>query len=164
MTLHRKTGKIEHNGIKIEFIGQIELYYDRGNHHEFLSLVILWSLSQDDFCYDSNHWRWRNWPGQGSWHKTRVLTLSLIKLTNHMKLTQEQMSGWGMNTANNLSWIQLLKLFRYFLRVTIVRRLTDMTKELDLAVHTLATYPEMNNPIKMEVIIFYISKEDSKVS
>ena len=39
VTLHRKTGKIEHNGIKIEFIGQIELYYDRGNHHEFLSLV-----------------------------------------------------------------------------------------------------------------------------
>ena len=39
MTLHRKTGKIEHSGIKIEFIGQIELYYDRGNHHEFLSLV-----------------------------------------------------------------------------------------------------------------------------
>ena len=39
MTLHRKTGKIEHNGIKIEFIGQIELYYDRGNHHEFLSLA-----------------------------------------------------------------------------------------------------------------------------
>ena len=35
--------------------------------------------------------------------------------------------------------------------MTIVRRLTDMTKELDLAVHTLATYPEMNNPIKMEV-------------
>ena len=69
-----------------------------------------------------------------------------------------------MNTANNLSWSKLLKLFRYFLRVTIVRRLTDMTKELDLAVHTLATYPEMNNPIKMEVIIFYISKEDSKVS
>ena len=39
VTLHRKTGKIEHNGIKIEFIGQIELYYDKGNHHEFLSLV-----------------------------------------------------------------------------------------------------------------------------
>ena len=35
--------------------------------------------------------------------------------------------------------------------MTVVRRLTDMTKELDLAVHTLATYPEMNNPIKMEV-------------
>ena len=33
----------------------------------------------------------------------------------------------------------------------MVRRLTDMQKELDLLVHTLATYPEMNNPIKMEV-------------
>ena len=41
--------------------------------------------------------------------------------------------------------------FRYFIRVTIVRRLSDMTKEMDLLVHTLATYPEMNNPIKMEV-------------
>ena len=26
-----------------------------------------------------------------------------------------------------------------------------MTKEMDILVHTLATYPEMNNPIKMEV-------------
>ena len=43
------------------------------------------------------------------------------------------------------------KIFRYFLRVTIIRRLTDMVKELDLLVHTLATYPDMNNPIKMEV-------------
>ena len=39
MTLHRKTSRLEHQGIKIEFIGQIELFYDRGNHHEFLSLV-----------------------------------------------------------------------------------------------------------------------------
>ena len=44
-----------------------------------------------------------------------------------------------------------LYFFRYFIRVTIVRRLSDMTKEMDLLVHTLATYPEMNNPIKMEV-------------
>ena len=35
--------------------------------------------------------------------------------------------------------------------MTVIRRLTDMTKELDIATHTLATYPEMNNPIKMEV-------------
>lgn len=26
-------------GIKVEFIGEIELYQDRGNHHEFTSLV-----------------------------------------------------------------------------------------------------------------------------
>jgi len=34
-----KDGKrIEHLGIKIELIGQIELYYDRGNHYDFTSL------------------------------------------------------------------------------------------------------------------------------
>jgi len=40
---------------------------------------------------------------------------------------------------------------RYFLRATIVRRISDITKEVDIAVHTLCSYPEMNNPIKMEV-------------
>jgi len=29
--------KVEHIGIKLEFIGQIELYYDRGNHTQFIS-------------------------------------------------------------------------------------------------------------------------------
>ena len=42
-------------------------------------------------------------------------------------------------------------LCRYFLRVVIVRRLSDITKELDVAVHTLAHFPEMNNSLKMEV-------------
>lgn len=40
---------------------------------------------------------------------------------------------------------------RYFLRATIVRRISDITREVDIAVHTLCSYPEMNNPIKMEV-------------
>jgi len=31
--------KIEHQGIQVEFIGQIELFYDRGNHYEFTSLL-----------------------------------------------------------------------------------------------------------------------------
>lgn len=30
--------KMEHQGVKIEFIGHIELFYDRGNHNEFLSM------------------------------------------------------------------------------------------------------------------------------
>lgn len=41
--------------------------------------------------------------------------------------------------------------YRYFLRVTIVRRLTDTIKELELAVHTLSSYPDINSSIKMEV-------------
>jgi len=31
--------KIEHNGARIELIGQIEMFYDRGNHYEFTSLL-----------------------------------------------------------------------------------------------------------------------------
>lgn len=40
---------------------------------------------------------------------------------------------------------------RYFLRVVITRRLSDLVKELDVAVHTLSHFPEMNNSLKMEV-------------
>lgn len=115
VTLHRKTGKIEHHGIKIEFVGQIELYYDRGNHHEFLSLV-------KDLAR----------PGD------LTQNTSFDFEFNQVEKPYETYTGANVR-------------LRYFLRVTIVRRLTDMTKELDLAVHTLATYPEMNNPIKMEV-------------
>ena len=31
--------KVEHTGIKIELLGQIELYFDRGNFYDFTSLV-----------------------------------------------------------------------------------------------------------------------------
>ncbi|XP_042065883.1 vacuolar protein sorting-associated protein 26B-like [Salvia splendens] len=31
--------KVEHNGIKVELLGQIEMYFDRGNYYDFTSLV-----------------------------------------------------------------------------------------------------------------------------
>lgn len=34
-----KGKKIEHIGMKVELIGQIELFYDRGNHSEFTNLI-----------------------------------------------------------------------------------------------------------------------------
>lgn len=42
-------------------------------------------------------------------------------------------------------------IFRYFLRVTLVKRISDTVKEQDIVVHTLSQYPEMNSSIKMEV-------------
>lgn len=39
VSLKKPGSKLEHQGIKVEFIGQIEMFYDRGNHHEFFSLV-----------------------------------------------------------------------------------------------------------------------------
>lgn len=40
---------------------------------------------------------------------------------------------------------------RYFIRVKILRKLSNIVKENELIVHTLACYPEVNSPIKMEV-------------
>ena len=137
MTLHRKTGKIEHNGIKIEFIGQIELYYDRGNHHEFLSLVKelarpgeLTQNTSFDFEFNQVEKPYETYTGAN------------VRLRYYLLFS----SPYNIYIPNDHD------LSRYFLRVTIIRRLADTTKELDIAVHTLATYPEMNNPIKMEVI------------
>jgi len=39
INLTPKTKKLDYLAIKIEFIGQIELFYDRGNHFDFTSLV-----------------------------------------------------------------------------------------------------------------------------
>ena len=40
---------------------------------------------------------------------------------------------------------------RYFLRVTVNRRMSDMVKERDIWVHSFRLPPESNNAIKMEV-------------
>jgi len=38
ITPHDSSKRIDHGGIKIQFIGQIELYYDKGNRFDFTSL------------------------------------------------------------------------------------------------------------------------------
>jgi len=107
--------KLEHHGIKVEFLGQIEVYYDRGNHHDFISLV-------KDLAR----------PGE------------LLQNTSYpfefVNVEKPYESYVGTNVK-----------LRYFLRVTIVRRLTDIVRELDLVVQTLSTYPDANSNIKMEV-------------
>ncbi|XP_052230298.1 vacuolar protein sorting-associated protein 26B-like isoform X1 [Dreissena polymorpha] len=112
----KKAGtKMEHQGIKIEFIGQIELYYDRGNHHEFSSLVK--ELAR---------------PGE------------MTQNTSFNFEFQQVEKPYESYTGANVR-------LRYFLRVTIVKRLSDFVKEQDIVVHTLSQYPEMNTSIKMEV-------------
>ncbi|VDN34120.1 unnamed protein product, partial [Cylicostephanus goldi] len=58
------------------------------------------------------------------------------------------MSKSHMN-LNGFIWL-FVKL-RYFLRVTIVRRITDITREMDLIVHTLSSYPDADVNLKMDV-------------
>ncbi|CAH0772598.1 unnamed protein product [Bemisia tabaci] len=115
ITLKKPGYKLEHQGIKIEFSGQIELYYDRGNHYEFTSLTK--ELAR---------------PGE--------LTQNTSYPFEFLNVEKPFESYTGSNVR-----------LRYLLRVTIVRRISDTVKELDLVVHTLSSYPDMNNSIKMEV-------------
>ncbi|XP_026473604.1 vacuolar protein sorting-associated protein 26B-like [Ctenocephalides felis] len=115
VTLRKPGTKLEHQGIKVELIGQIELYYDRGNHHEFTSLIK--ELAR---------------PGD------------LLQNTSYPFEFANVEKPYEVYTGASVR-------LRYFLRVTVVRRLSDIIKEIDIAVHTLSSYPEMNVPIKMEV-------------
>ncbi|WAR03862.1 VP26B-like protein [Mya arenaria] len=115
VNLKKAGSKMEHQGIKIEFIGQIELYYDRGNHHEFTSLVK--ELAR---------------PGEMSQNTSFNFEFQQVE--------KPYESYTGANVR-----------LRYFLRVTIVKRLSDYVKEQDIIVHTLSQYPDMNSSIKMEV-------------
>ncbi|GBN25955.1 Vacuolar protein sorting-associated protein like [Argiope bruennichi] len=115
VTLKKPGTKLEHQGIKVEFLGQIELYYDKGNHHEFTSLV-------KDLAR----------PGE--------LCQNITYAFEFVNVEKPYESYTGANVR-----------LRYFLRVTIVRRLSDIVKEMEIIVHSLSSYPEINSPIKMEV-------------
>ncbi|KAG0237610.1 Vacuolar protein sorting-associated protein 26B [Actinomortierella wolfii] len=111
--------KIEHHGIKVEFVGNIELFYDRGNHYEFTAL-------QQDLAI----------PGE-----LRSNTTFDFEFKNVEKAYE---SYHGINVK-----------LRYFVRVTILRRLADVVKERDIWVYSYSTTPNelapTNNSIKMEV-------------
>jgi len=115
VTLKKPGTKLEHQGIKVEFLGQIELYYDKGNHHEFTSLV-------------------KDLARPGELCQNTPYSFEFVNVEKPYE------SYTGANVR-----------LRYFLRVTIVRRLSDVCKEMEIIVHTLSSYPEINSPIKMEV-------------
>lgn len=107
--------KLEHQGIKVEFLGQIELYYDRGNHYDFCTMVqelspvgILTKSTSYDFAFEK------------------------------LELPHESYSGLNAR-------------LRYFIRVTLSRRLSDIVQEKEIWVHRYKDQPEINSSIKMEV-------------
>ena len=52
---------------------------------------------------------------------------------------------------DRLEIIVLLVRCRYFLRLVIIKRFSNLTYERDICVQQIAEYPEMNNSLKMEV-------------
>lgn len=92
-----------------------ELFYDRGHHHEFLS------LSQELAA-----------PGE----MRQAQTFDFL-----FKNVEKQYESYqGINVK-----------LRYFIRVTISRRIADVVKERDVWVHSFRMPPDSNNSIKMEV-------------
>jgi vacuolar protein sorting-associated protein 26 len=135
VTVRPKDGKrLEHTGIKVQFIGTIgqyqrprqrlgrlglticlEMFFDRGNHYEFLS------LGQELAA-----------PGELQHPQTFDF--------NFKNVEKQYESYNGINVK-----------LRYFVRVTVSRRMQDVVREKDIWVYSYRVPPEMNSSIKMDV-------------
>ncbi|KAJ9095557.1 Vacuolar protein sorting-associated protein 26B [Naganishia adeliensis] len=116
VTVRVKDGKkLVHEGIRMELVGAIEMFYDRGKDYEFLS------LSQELAA-----------PGE-----MRQAQFFPFLFKN---VEKQYESYAGINVK-----------LRYFLRVTIARRMGDVVKEREIWVHSYRMPPDSNMAIKMEV-------------
>lgn len=69
--INLKDGKrLEHSGIKVEFLGQIDLFYDRSSHHDFSSLVhelapagVLTKSTEFDFSFNQVEMPYESYNG-----------------------------------------------------------------------------------------------------
>lgn len=107
--------RLEHQGIKVEFIGQIQLFYDRGNHYEFLSQT-------QELCA----------PGD--------LRQSSTFEFDFKNVEKQYESYHGINVK-----------LRYIIRVSVGRRLADISAEKEIWVHSYRMPAEIQEAIKMEV-------------
>ncbi|RMZ80458.1 hypothetical protein DV737_g2971, partial [Chaetothyriales sp. CBS 132003] len=116
VTIRPKDGKrLEHTGIKVQFIGMIEMFYDRGNHYEFLSLG-------------------SELAAPGELQHPQIFPFVF-------KNVEKQYESYnGINVK-----------LRYFVRVTVSRRMADVIREKDIWVYSYRIPPEINSSIKMDV-------------
>lgn len=143
VTVRPKDGRrLEHTGIKVQFIGligtsrmkdstqyrdysflseyftnrtRVEMFFDRGNHYEFLS------LGQELAA-----------PGELQHPQTFPF--------NFKNVEKQYESYNGINVK-----------LRYFVRVTVSRRMADVIREKDIWVYSYRIPPETNSSIKMDV-------------
>ena len=118
----------------------VEMFYDRGNHYEFTSLVKEMAPAGEitsDIDYDFDF--------------------------SAVEKQYESYNGINVRLRSVffffffVFWSSLVdpheKSLRYFLRFTInvKKAISNISKELDFWVHNFQTEPEINNSIKMEV-------------
>ncbi|KAJ9099120.1 Vacuolar protein sorting-associated protein 26B [Naganishia friedmannii] len=107
--------KLVHEGIRLELVGAIEMFYDRGKDYEFLS------MSQE-------------LAAPGEMRQAQSFEF------NFKNVEKQYESYSGINVK-----------LRYFLRVTVARRMGDVVKEREIWVHSYRMPPDANMAIKMEV-------------
>ncbi|EEB05613.1 retromer complex subunit Vps26 [Schizosaccharomyces japonicus yFS275] len=107
--------KVEHNGIKIEFIGCIESSYDKSNAYEFTRSV-------------------QELAAPGEMKQAQMLDFEF----RHVDKPYESYKGRNVR-------------LRYFCRVTVSRKMSDVLREKDLWVYKYENPPETNTDIKMDV-------------
>jgi len=112
-----KSAKLDHKGIRVEIIGQIELFNDRGNTHEFLFQVK---------------------------HLTGPETLTASRNYEFEFLNVEK--PYESYTGTNVR-------LRYFIKATVMRGMAvpNISREMEFCVHMLSAFPNVANPLKMEV-------------
>ena len=91
------------------------MFFDRGNHYEFLSLV-------------------QELAAPGDLQHPQTFDF------NFKNVEKQYESYNGINVK-----------LRYFVRVTVSRRMADVIREKDIWVYSYRIPPEMNSPIKMDV-------------
>jgi vacuolar protein sorting-associated protein 26 len=93
----------------------LDLFYDRGNHYEFLS------MSQELLA-------------AGELRGAQTLDFEF----KNVEKPYESYNGINVK-------------LRYFVRVSIAKRIAEVVKERDIWVHSFVMPPDSNNSIKMEV-------------
>lgn len=143
-----KGGKqVHHRGIKIEFVGSIDMLYDREHSQEFTTLEriledpgILTTNSTSSGSSSSGNNTDNNNSNKSQFGKRKSQhNRYAFEFTNVEKAYD---TYHGINVR-----------LRYFLRVTIIRGqyTPDILKQVDIGVQHITSEPSSNLPIRMEV-------------
>jgi len=154
VTVRPKDGKrLEHTGIKVQFIGTIGMGLVCPAAPIIL-FTLAESLSKDRLSIDEH------WANDG------VLPEMFFDRGNHyefLSLVQELAAPGELQHPQTFpfnfknvekqyeSYNGINVKLRYFLRVTVSRRMADVIREKDIWVYSYRLPPETNSPIKMDV-------------
>ncbi|KAL8433964.1 hypothetical protein ACSSS7_003487 [Eimeria intestinalis] len=166
-TLNLKTGKkLEHNGIKVELVGQVDMLYDRSSTYDFFSISK--DLEPPGLLLESKKYKFK-FNAVDKAHETysglNVRLRYFVRLTIHRNYARQalhwELKSCEFNSSSKLtpcfctelvapSTALLFKRFGQDKRLKIIEE-NSIVKEHDFVVQNVGPPPEIKNSIKMEV-------------